>query len=177
MDFKDYLCVDAENIQLINYIFTDQIFNENDYLKPKVTPVGGESSIKIFEQNGIPEEYQKAYMTCSHISMSLADLKNSRSNLYTTKFNRFKAKGYLTGTPIYLAISNSDRIFGQMVGDNPRFDVRDCYVCDKNEVDKFLIEIRKNGLLDNYLKAISEILQLNIKSYFDSNNKIKKKSK
>ena len=176
MEFKRFLCVDANNIRLIDYIFTDQDLHasKNSYPKPNSMAIGGDISTKIFEKNGVPVEYQKMYMECNSVKMIVNEINNSNRQP-TSKFNRFKARELLTEAVLYLTVDKSGNIFGQMAGENPTFDVSNCRVCEKNEIVKFLIDLRLNQVLDNYLKSIGEIMHINIKSYFDSNlEKVKK---
>lgn len=160
MDLKKFLCVDAENIRLIDYIFIDQVsYNmKNNYSKPSSIAIGGENCIEIFEKNNIPSECQKIYMVYNGLN-----------------FKKFKAREYLTDTPIRLSISKSGNIFGQMAGERPTFDVSNCYDASKEDVIEFITELRENKILNNYLIALGEIMHLHIKSHFDSNNiKVKK---
>lgn len=164
MNLKKYLCVEAEHIRLIDYIFTDHDSYNSKYTypKPHSIAVGGDDCVNIFEKNDIPLEYQKMYMVYNSLNIN----------------KRFKAKEYLTDTIISLSINKNGNIFGQMSGDNPTFDVSNCFECNKEDVLEFLTELREEQLLDNYLKALGEIIHLNIKSYFDTNtSKVKKKTK
>ena len=179
MEFKKFLCVDADNIRLIDYIFTDQDLQDSkyNYPKPSSMAIGGDTSTKIFEKNGVPIEYQKMYMECNSVKMIVSEINNSNRQS-TSKLNRFKARELLTDTGLYLTINKTGNIFGQMAGENPTFDVSNCRTCEKNEIVKFLIDLRLNQVLDNYLKSIGEIMHLNIKSYFDTNlEKVKKLKK
>lgn len=161
MDLKKFLCVDAEHIRLIDYIFIDQDLNNPRYAysKPSSIAVGGENSVEIFNKNGIPTEYQKMYMAYKGLN-----------------FKRFKAKEFLTDTIVDISIGKSGNIFGQMVGNKPAFDVSNCYQSSREDVLEFITGLRENQILDNYLNALSEIMHIHIKSYFDTNaNKIKKR--
>ena len=160
MSLKKYLCVDAEHIRLIDYIFSDHdSYNAKyTYPKPHSIAIGGENSVETFEKHGVPSEYQKMYMVYNGVNIK-----------------RFKTKEYLTDSPISLTTSKSGNIFGQMAGAIPTFDVSDCYHCSKEDVLEFLNGLRENQILDNYLTALGEIMHLNIKSYFDTNaSKVKK---
>ncbi len=176
MELKKYLCVDANDITLIDYVFVDYNVDES-YPKPNSIIIGGDTSVKIFEKNHVPKEYQKIYMECNAIKMIVNEINNTNRQ-DSSKYNRFKARELLTDTGIYLAFDKNGNIFGQMVGDKPTFDVNNCKLCEKNEIIKFLVDLRSNQMLDNYLKSIGEIMHLNIRSYFDTNLlKVKKYSK
>ena len=175
MELKKYLCVEAEDITLIDYVFVD--YNVDDYPKPNSISIGGDNSVKIFEKNKVPKEYQKMYMECNAVKMIVNEINNA-SRQDSSKFNRFKGRELLTDTGVYLSFDKTGNIYGQMTGEKPTFDIRNCKVCEKNEIIRFLIDLKTNQLLDNYLKSLGEIMRLNIKSYFDTNSdKIKKKVK
>ena len=86
MELKKYLCVDAENITLIDYVFVDYNVDER-YPKPNSISIGGDTSVKIFEKNGIPKEYQKIYMECNAVKMIVNEINN--------KFLPFLSQGIL----------------------------------------------------------------------------------
>ena len=154
MEFKKYLCVDADDIRIIDYIFIDQDLNNPRYTysKPSSIAIGGENSVEIFAKNGIPNEYQKMYMVYKGLN-----------------FKRFKAKEFLTDTIVDISIGKSGNIFGQMVGNKPAFDVSNCYQSSREDVLEFITGLRENQILENYLKALGEIMHLHIKSYFNTN--------
>ena len=177
MELKKYLGVDAKDITLIDYVFIDQAGDTVTYSKPCSIAIGGDSSVKIFEKNGVIKEYQKIFMVCNTISMVIQSIKNSDKMITTNKsrFNVFKAKEFLTDIPINLTVNVCGDIFGQMASEKASFDVRNCYICEKSDVLSFFVNLRNDQMFDKYLKSIAEIMHLSIKSYFDSNNdKIKK---
>ena len=167
MELKKYLCVDAKDITLIDYIFMDQKNDNLTYSKPDSIAIGGDSSVKVFEKNGVLEEYQKVFMVCNAISMILQSIKNADKMITRNKsrFNIFKAKELLTDTPMSLTVNAFGDIFGQMASKKSSFDVRNCYVCEKNDVIDFLLDLKNNQMLDKYIKSIEEIMHFNIKYY------------
>ena len=180
MDLKEYLCVDAIDIKWLDYIFTDQdLYGARDeYPKPHCIGVGGGNCIKIFERNGIPEEFQKLFLSCNRYMMQINKIFNSRKgDMCGGRILQFKAIETISNTAVYLSMNGKGSIFGRMEGENPAFEVHHCYVCEKNDVCRFLIDLRSKGLMDNYIQAIKEITHVHMRSYFDSNSdKVMKKT-
>ena len=173
MDLNNYVCFDASNVRLVNYIYTDRnIYGYKDsYPKPKVVPIGGDNSISIFEKNGIPLNFQKVFFNYNTISKGLNIIKDSIITL--NEYPTFKAKGYLSNIPVKLKINKFGEISGEMIGEKSQFDVYRGFFCNKEYVEMFFIDLREQGLLNNYIKAINEILQLNLISEIDEKEKVK----
>lgn len=177
MDLKLYIGVDASNINLINYIFTDEKLHgsNNEYPKPQSMAICGENSCSIFEKHGVLKEYQKMFMICNSFSKFLS-FPSPWGYRKKNVFHRFTAREFVTDLPIYLSINNYYEVYGYMACDKPAFDVDYCYEVKKEDIIQFFKELREKGLFDNYLNALGEIVHMNIKSYIDS-NKINKKTK
>ena len=170
MDLKKYLCVNAEDITLVNYIFTDKVFygEKNSYPKPQSIAIGGESSVNIFEENDIPKEFQKLYMSSYSLSKEISKIP------YFKRSKTFIARELLTDISIALEIYDNRNIYGKMSGSKPSFSVDNVHECNKEEAIMFLFGLRENGLLDNYLRTLEEIMHIHVKSDFDT-NKLKRK--
>ncbi len=167
---KKYLSVDAENIIMIDYWFSDQSFygSFNSYPKPQTMVSCGDNSISIFERNNVPQDYQRIFIETNSISQTLC-LPSSAIIRKKNALHRFEGREFITEMPINLSVSQYDEIYGYMASEKPAFDVRSCYDVEKNEVIRFFGELRKDGLFDNYLKALGEIEHIEIKSDIDSN--------
>lgn len=167
---KLYLAVEADNIVIIDYCFSDQqILGSKDiYPKPQCMAVCGDNSVSIFEKNGIPEMYRKMFLVTNSLALSFCP---SSSSMVRKKniFQRVKSHEFITDIPIYLSCNGYDDIYGYMASDKPTFDVKNCYGVRKDDVIRFFNELRDNDLLDNYIKTLGEIIRMEVKSNFDTN--------
>ena len=166
MDIDNYICFDATNVRLLKYAFTDHKIPgyKDTYPKPRIVAIGGENSNSIFENNGIPLEFQKVFFNYNVISKGLINFKGNPT---------FKARGYLTNIPLRLKINQYGVISGEMIGEKSQFDVYNGFVCNKEYVEMFFIDLRKQGLIGNYIQAINEILNMRFISDIDEKEKVK----
>ncbi len=175
---KKYIGVEAENIYLIMHLLTD---NEDSRIQPSIMSFTVKTAAEIFIENGIPEEYQKMYMVVNNnLSMAFQRMITHSINLCPAayKFNRFKAREFVSGTELFVAYNSRYELSGKQVGFPYAFDFNNCYICDAEDVENFIIELREKGLFDNYIKSISEITHIMFESEFDSNRgKVKQLAK
>ena len=167
---KMYFGVEAKKITQIDYYFSDKsLYGCNKkYPIPNSMAQCGNNCVEIFNECGIPKDFQKMFMVCNPISFhtSLASPSIIRKKDF---FHRVKAKEILTAMPIYLSLSkNWDNVYGYMACEKPAFDVENCYRCKRDIVISFYKLLRAQGLMDNYLMALSKIMGIPIKSDVDS---------
>ena len=170
---KKFIGVEAKNIYLIMHILKDDNGDRSmTYPQPSTISFTDGTAIGIFEKNGIPKEYQKMFMVVNNnLSMAFQRMISHSINLYPAahKFNRFKAREFVSGIELFVAYNSSYELSGKQVGFPYAFDFNNCYICDEEEVKNFIIELREKGLFDNYIKSISEITHIMFESEFDLN--------
>lgn len=73
---------------------------------------------------------------------------------------------YLTNVPIEIFKNNyyDYTISGEMFGNYPGCRFNNAYYCNEKDILEFISNIKKAGLLENYLKSLGEIFQMNIKT-------------
>ena len=155
MDSKKYICVDAQNISLLRYDYIEDL-SPRPFAIPHI--VG--NARKIFEKNGVPEEFQKIFMETNRVSMTYQKMNSNDRNLYAFKYHRFKAKEYLTGLSVFLAFSKKGEIYGQQDSNQCTFCVGKCYECNSEDLINFMSQLKHQKLLANYIKSITETAQL-----------------
>lgn len=170
---KRYIGVNANEVRLIMHIFSDNGLNDKrDYPQPKITAFSKGTGTEVFERNGIPKEYQKMFMIVNNnMSMAFQDIRIHHINLSPAsfKFNRFKAREYISETEVYIAYNSEHELRGQQAGFPCAFDLGSCYICSEEKVKDFMIGLREKGLLDNYIKSIMEITYTKYLTGYDSN--------
>ena len=137
---KSYIAVDAENINLLQYEYVENLSN-----KPLTIPHTIGNAKEIFEKNGIKEEYQKIFLEANLISMF--------------KYHRFRAVEYIIGFVTYLSYDKDGYIYGQHVGRPSTFCVCKGYECTEEDMKRFFSSLKQENLLENYIKSIAETAQ------------------
>ena len=170
---KKYIEVDAKNIYLIMHFFSDDKDDRDiTYPLPSMISFTKGTATDIFAKNGVPKEYQKMLMVVNNnLSMLFQKIRMHSINLCPAahKFNRFKAREFISGTDLFIAYNSNYELSGKQVGFTYAFDFSNCYTCDEEEVESIIIELRKKGLFDNYIKSIFEITHIMVESEYDSN--------
>ena len=170
MQHKKFIGVEAKNIYLITHILKDD--NDKTYPQPSIISFTDGTATEIFEKNGIPKEYQKMFMVVNNnLSMAFQKTISHSINLQPAahKFNRFKAREFVSGTELFVAYNSRYELSGKQVGFPYAFDFNHCYISDEKEVKDFIIGLREKELFDNYIKSISEINHIMFESEFDLN--------
>ena len=167
---KKYIGVDANNIRLVMHAYGDRLYGKKVYPKPKLMTFTIGNAVELFDKNGIPEEYQKMFMKVNNnLSMLIQDIRDHSINLYAAKLNRFKVREYIIGTEVFIAYNERHALFGEQATFPCAFHVSDCYLCDEEEVEDFMINLREKGLFDNYIKSLAELTHIKVCSEYDSN--------
>ena len=173
MSAKKYIGVDAKNIYLIMHILNaDKDDRSIIYSQPSMISFTDGNATEIFEKNGVPKEYQKMFMVVNNnLSMAFQRMIAHSINLYPAahKFNRFKAREFISGTELFIAHNSNYELSGKQVGSPYAIDFSNCYIFDEEKVKKFIFELREKGIFDNYIKSIFEITHIMFESEFDSN--------
>jgi hypothetical protein len=165
MELKDYIYTEGKDIRIVAHHFHD---DENNYPKPEVLSFTVGNGKEIFDKYGIPEEYQKVFFEVNKVGMKIMKERPQLGNMCTKKNHRFKGKEFLTDTEFYFAYNRrGGELFGYQVDYPHNYNVYDCLESSKEELFKFIQELRKRRIYDNYIKAIVEIDSYRVSCTFD----------
>ena len=149
MNKDKYLCIESANMYSINYALLSEIARNK---KGGLTAYTGSSCQLLFKKNEIPYDLQKIFVT-------LVSLKSPLNK-------KMYGGEYLTNVPIRL-FKNAyyeHTVSGVMFGAYPGFRFTNSSYCNEKEIIEFMSSLKQMGLLNNYLKCLGEIFQINIKT-------------
>ena len=153
-----FLVVNVDNMYSINYTMLEKDINNK--MKGLISYTG-KNCQEIFEENEIPFDMQKIFISVSILKNILC--KDEIGYEYFTnipiRINKNRYNDYSTN--------------GEIIAKYPSFRFTNAKDCDDKDIINFLINLRKNNLTEKYLNSLGEIFQINIKTNENTLNKKK----